>query len=226
MDKICAKPNVDIQQRSTLFTQPMTHKRADLFSVVCLVQLNCNLNLANEKVWSLYKLNESDAEILSQISLATNPTVNSAELVIQPASLEYGLYRFVFTVNMLSNYSNYSFRSETDTFIRVVASGLMISALHSSRSSQYGGLVEISKGVNQTIRFDPLLNSYDVDSIVQMTSLSFKYSCQLIENGVESGYPTDNSGNKVDLFMIKSSYTIMANQTCFPTSISQHYKLG
>ena len=126
----------------------------------------------------------------------------------------------MFNMNMLSNYSNYSFRSETDTFIRIVASGLMISALHSSQPSQYGGLVEISKGVNQTIRFDPLLNSYDVDSIVQMTSLSFKYYCQLIENGAESGYPTDNSGDKVDLFMIKSNYTIKANQTCFPASKS------
>jgi len=149
-----------------------------------------------------------------QIFLDNNPTVNYAEMVIQPNSLAYGLYRFVYTVKMTGPNLN-NFQSQIDTFIQVIPSGLVISALKSSQP-MYGGTIEITRGYDQQIQFDPFLNSYDIDSIAIMTSLTFKYSCQIIDSSIELGYPQIPGTNQMiylDDFKQNSSLTYL--NTCF-----------
>ena len=58
------------------------------------------------------------------VVINNNPTINYAELVLQPQTLAYGLYRFIYTVTMTNN----NFTSQIDTYIQVIPSGLVISA--------------------------------------------------------------------------------------------------
>ena len=107
-----------------------------------------------------------------QIFLKNNPTLNYAELVLQPQTLNYGLYKIVYTLK-LSGSNLTTFQSQIDTFIQIIPSGLVISALRSSQP-MYGGTVEITRGFDQQIQFNPFLHSYDIDSVAVVTSLTFK----------------------------------------------------
>jgi hypothetical protein len=44
----------------------------------------------------------------------------------------------------------------------------------------YGGTIEITRGSNQAIQFNPYLFTYDIDGVTVITSLKFEYSCQIV----------------------------------------------
>ena len=74
------------------------------------------------------------------------------------------------------------------TYIKVIPSGLVLSSLKLSQP-MYGGLIQIKRGQNQLIEFDPLLFTYDLDGLAIISSLQFKYACQLILSNVPQGLP-------------------------------------
>ena len=179
----CGNPILGVNQRAGLFYVPRVYKRNSLISIVGTVSLRCNLSLANAKLWRIYKMNATTGQIEQQMSLKDNPTENYAELVLQPKTLEYGVYKVVFEVTMSSTRSM-MFTDRIDTHVKIVPSGLVISSLRSSLASG-GGTLEITRGSNQAIEFNPFLNSYDLDGQGTVFDLKFKYYCQVIENGVQ-----------------------------------------
>ena len=205
---------MDIVSRSYPYNNSKIYKKSDFIDIKSETTLKCKFSLINEKSWVIYMLNELTGINEQQIFLTDNPTVNYAELVIQPNTLAYGLYRFVYTVKMTGTNSN-SFQSQIDTFIQVIPSGLVISALKSSQPI-YGGTIEITRGFDQQIQFNPFINSYDIDSIAIMTSLTFKYSCQIIDSNIQMGYPQIPGTNQMiylDDFKLNSSLSSL--NTCF-----------
>ena len=50
----------------------------------------------------------------------------------------------------------------------------------------YGGTVEITRGSNQTIQFNPYLFSYDIDGVAVITNLKFDYSCQIVNQAMNA----------------------------------------
>jgi len=146
---------------------------------VSQTQINCVDSLANLKEWSIFMVNSMTGIDEKQIYLKTNPTLAYAELVLQPQTLSYGLYRIVFTAtHILSNITE-KLSNSIDTFISIIPSGLVISSLKLSRP-MYGGTIEITRGSNQAIQFNPYLFTYDIDGVVVITSLKFEYSCQIV----------------------------------------------
>jgi hypothetical protein len=115
----------------------------------------------------------------TQIYLKTNPTLTYAELVLQPQTLSYGLYRIIFTATQIFSYSTEKLSNSIDTFIRIVPSGLVISSLRLSKP-MFGGTIEITRGSNQAIQFNPYLFTYDIDGVAVITNLKFEYSCQIV----------------------------------------------
>jgi len=205
---------LDIVSRSYPYNSPKIYKKSDLIDIKSVTAINCGSFLINEKSWLIYMLNQLTGIYEQQIFLTDNPTVNYAELVIQPNSLAYGLYRFIYTVKMTGTNSN-SIQSQIDTFIQVIPSGLVISALKTSKP-MYGGTIEITRGYDQEIKFNPFINSYDIDSVAVVTSLTFKYSCQIIDSNIELGYPQIPGTNQMiylDDFKQNSSLTYL--NTCF-----------
>ncbi len=154
---------------------------------------------------------------LKSIFLLNNPTTNYAELVLQPNTLDYGLYRFVYTLTMTGT-NLASFKNQIDTFVLIIPSGLIISALKSTQP-MFGGTIEITRGVDQRIQFDPFLNSYDIDSVAIITSLKFKYSCQIIDSNIPQGYPQiPGTSQLIYLDDFKSNSSLSLLDSCFNTT--------
>jgi hypothetical protein len=143
---------------------------------VSRTQVNCANSLANLKEWSIFVVNNMTGKDETQIYLKTNPTLAYAELVLQPQTLSYGLYRIVFTATQILSNS-------IDTFIEIIPSGLVISSLRLSKP-MYGGTIEITRGSNQSIQFNPYLFTYDIDGVAVITGLKFEYSCQIVNQAI------------------------------------------
>ncbi len=165
------------------------------------------MSLTNEKVWTIYGQNEE------QIVLKNNPTINYAELILQPHTLPYGLYRVVYTLTMIAT----NFIDSSQTFIQIIPSGLVLSTLKSSQPI-YGGTIQVTRGQNQSIPFNPYLFSYDIDNVAVITSLSFKYACQIIDSNIAQGYLLNGLNQTINLDDFKSNASLSHLNTCFKTT--------
>lgn len=199
LDSGCQQPLVRLEQRYPHPDQPLTLKRNSMLTLVSLVEMRCRLNSVNVKEWLVFRVDSASSnQSRLHLNSDVNPSVNFASLVLPTNTLEYGLYRFVFKVSV-ANFESIS--CQIDTYVRVVPSGLVISALGvKSYGTHGGGTIEITRGVNQDIQFNPFINSYDLDSVVTMTSLKFNYLYQIIKNGIQQGYSSLTLTNSSNCF--------------------------
>ena len=176
-----------------------------------MVTINCPVSLTNVKEWTVFKLDDMSGQIKAQILIQNNPTINYAELVLQPHTLDYGLYKCVFKFTLL----DVNLTSLVYTYIKVIPSGLVLSSLKLSQP-MYGGLIQIKRGQNQLIEFDPLLFTYDLDGLAIISSLQFKYACQLILSNVPQGLPLVPNTN-VTLYLndFKANLSLSQLNSCF-----------
>ena len=137
---------------------------------------------------------------------------------MQPKTFSLGLYRFVFTLTML-NPDGTTLTSQVDTFVNIIPSGLLLSTLSLSQP-MYGGSIEISRGQAQPISFNPFLFSYDLDAIAVITTLSFKYACEVIDSNVEKGYPV-LSGTNTSIYLsdIIQNSNLIGYEKCFNNTL-------
>lgn len=143
--------------------------------------------------------------------------MNYDQLVIQPATFGYGLYKLVFQVSMVYN-SIYT--SQVYSYIQVKPSGLIVLAVYGSTG---GGTYQMAMGINQTLTLSPRSYSYDLDNVANIGQLNFTFYCQVIDNGVAYGYPQLYYNTDLDLLTIKNSYaTDTAIQNLFDTNNTQH----
>ncbi len=216
----CQNTLLSIDFQASSYLQPLIKKRNDLFSLVGRTTLNCNPFLTNQKQWLIFKVNPQNGLPLTQIHLTNNPTINYAQLVIQPQTLMYGLYQFEYTVTMTQTNSSAPVSSQIRTYVQIEPSGLILSTLSLSQGI-YGGTIEISRGQHQEIPFNPYLNSYDIDSTLVITTLTFKYSCRIIDSGVVSGEYPQMPGTNASIYMdeMKLNYSLhAAYDICFNTT--------
>jgi len=179
LNKKCQRPTVDIVNRISSFKTPQVYTKDTLITIVSQTKLSCVNSLANLKEWSIFMVNNMTGIDEKQIYLNTNPTFTNAELVLQPQTLSYGLYRIVFTTTQILPNSTEKLSNSIYTFIRIVPSGLVISSLKLSQP-MYGGTIEITRGSSQSIQFNPYLFSYDIDGVAVISNLKFEYSCQIV----------------------------------------------
>jgi hypothetical protein len=200
---------VNIESRAPNYTQPTIENYCSQFSLIGTTIILCNITLSNQKKWLIYSVNEQTGQDLSQF-VYNDQSTSTSTLIVQPNTLPYGIYRIVYTVRKDCLYN------EIDTFIKIQPSGLMLSTL-SQRQGMYGGLIEITRGSSQEIKFNPFLNTIDLDSVAVITSLTFKYMCQVIDSNIERGYPINPSTNQV-INLDEFKYNTAINQSlleCF-----------
>ena len=178
--------SVDIQLRCPNAMQPLEKKYNDLIIIIGLISVskstNQTQNIIQKKQWTIFKVDNSSSGQETEIQIKNNPTLNYAELVLQPQTLDYATYHICFSVTFKLNENNLTMLS-VDTYLRVNASGLALSTLKLNLP-MYGGMIEITRGLNQTIDFDPFLFTYDIDGKAVVTQMSFRYTCQLVIDGV------------------------------------------
>jgi hypothetical protein len=207
---------LDIISRYSSFSQPAYVKRSELIKLTSLIKINCPI-LDNNKLWSIYKANENTGADEKPIILINNPTIYYSDLVIQPKTLAYGLYRCVLDVTMNTKNHTSQVSSQIDTYIRIVSSQIVISSLKLSQP-MFGGTIEITRSLNETIEFDPYIHSYDIDELVVISTLSFKYACQVLDSNdaMLNDYPIlAGSDSIVHLDEIKANDSLKSLDTCF-----------
>ena len=202
-----------ILSSSTNYNQPTLKKQNDLIDIITTSTIVCP-SLSNTKQWTIYKINNYSDLNGQKIKINNNPTLNFAELVLQPQTLSHGLYKFVFTLTMINTGSG-NLSSKAETFIQTIPSGLVLSSLKLSKP-MFGGTIEITRGLNQAIEFDPFLFTYDIDSVAVITSLSFKYACQVIDSNLPTGYSKQSGTNQtVYLNQMKLNTSLQILNKCF-----------
>ena len=175
--------------------------------------LNCLESLLNIKTWTIFRLNELTGKNEQEIFIKNNPTIYYSNLVLQPQTLDYGLYRILLSVKIINANSSLILKSDVETFIRIIPSGLVLSTLRQTQP-MFGGAIEITRGLHQPIEFDPFLFTYDIDSIAVITSLSFKYSCRIIP---QSFPQLPGTIQPIYLDVIKQNSSLKALDICFNT---------
>lgn len=213
---------MSIISAANLPTEPIVFKQSDVIRLISVTNINCSSSLANLKEWTVYTVNESTGIIETKIFIYNNPTINYAEFVLQPRSLSYGLYKLIYSVTMISNIN---LTNSVFSYIKIVPSGLVLSTLKASQPF-YGGTIGITRSQNQIIQFDPYLFTHDLDGLAVISSLTFKYSCQIIQSNFSQGYPKINGTNqKINLDSFKSNSSLSQLNTCFnSTSIFKFKK--
>jgi hypothetical protein len=104
------------------------------------------------------------------------------------------------------------------SFIQIIPSGLVLSTLKLSHP-MFGGRIEITRGLYQAIPFDPFLFTYDIDSVAVISTLTFKYACQIIDSNIPSGYPQMPGTNQmVYLDDVKENSSLKYLDHCFNSS--------
>ncbi len=154
---------------------------------------------------------------LNQVTLSNNPTINYDQLVIQPSTLGYNLYKLIFQVRMTYNsiYVN-----EVYSYIQVVPSGLLVNSVNGAIG---GGTYQMALGTGQALTLDPRSHSTDVDGIANIKTLNFTIYCQVIDNGVAYGYPQLYYNTNLDLLTIAKNYAQSSDiQNLFNSNNTQH----
>ena len=111
---------MNIVDRIPTFNTAKIFTKNTLITIVSQTQINCLNSLGNLKEWSLFMANNVTGKDEKQIILKTNPTLAYAELVLQPQTLSYGLYRIVFTATTIGLNLTNKLSSSIDTFIAIV----------------------------------------------------------------------------------------------------------
>lgn len=186
---------------SNFFT-PEKYMRSKIISISARTELSCNISSYLLVKWFVYQVDPVFGNNIATVKLSSNPSINNTELVFQPNTLSYGVYKVIYQVTMV--YSNV-YSNQIEAFFEVIPSGLIISSLNNIGSS--GGSLEITRGVMQSIVLNPVLYSSDIDAYVSFQNLKFMYYCQIIEDRFGLGFPVLYSNMNLDLFTLKQNYS-------------------
>lgn len=118
----CKPPQITIVKRAANFFTPTQIKKTDMIVVDSTTVLSCSGNLNHVKRWTIYEIDPVTVEVIRLVELIDNPTQDYGQLVIQPGTLEYGLYKFVFSATMDVDI----YRSELEHFVKIVPTGIVI----------------------------------------------------------------------------------------------------
>jgi hypothetical protein len=190
--------------RDREFYDPLYYLRSDVFTIETFFSLECDGNVT--KNWRVFAVNPANGETLYEVNMDANPTRTSSSLLIFDSFLSYGRYAMVIQVNTTISETT-KFLNEKKTFIEILPSGMDVAALP-------GGITEVSVGYKQDIHFKPAVHSKDYDNIISPSQLNYTFYCQVIDNGIESGYPTKSVGVLADIASLDDSM-LNPNTTCF-----------
>ncbi|CAF1019455.1 unnamed protein product [Adineta ricciae] len=144
----CFPPTVTLIPSSSSISSPIQFRRVQDFTIVSVIQLNCNDSLSISTQWTI---NNCSSSCRNRISLDSSITTTGSELYIPGRSLQYGLYQINLTVTMAQIPS---LTVISTTYVDITPSGITANLI------PYGTSM-ITRGNLQDLKFDP--GSYSVD---------------------------------------------------------------
>ena len=161
-------------------------------------------------MWRIFNLNTS-----KEISLTANPTAKSFELVLSEKFLTIGIFKIVFEFNASFSNPSENRSSINETYVEVVPSGIVV-------SSRENSIDKIVIGKNQALSLEPVKYSYDLDSMISMSSLEFKFYCKLVDRNLGFVNYLNNPG-VIDLRLAKSLNSLSLD-SCFMSPCNLFFK--
>jgi len=195
----------------SIFTQtnPQIIPRSKLFSLNTATYFSCNSSYTMTYRWSSSLI--VNATFMTKIDLSSNPTWQSTILVTQANTLAYGLYAFNFQTNVtITKASNIFLTNNVTTYVQINPSGLAVYGLEN-------GVSGLLIGTQQSFSLKPALYSLDLDSLIQPSSLQYKFYCYTLKNGLNTIL---NTTQGIDLFTYKNNSLLQmnSNSTCFSSN--------
>ncbi len=191
---MCAQPILILEHNYTE-TTPSVNFRSKILSLSTTTLFGCDTSYTMTKSWS----------ITPAISLTSNPSASSSQLVIPANTLLYGLYQFTYIVSVVL--SNGTLLSNTaSTFSRIVPTGFVVFALPN-------GIFSIRIGSQQTLILDPGVHSKDPDNYVEPKLLNYTFYCTTLN--LSSTDPNIQINTDLLTYKQNSQLIMESNSTCF-----------
>ena len=186
---------------------PLQVKRSKQISLSSRVNMNCFDSYKFTQEWTVYQLDLSTQQIITQINILTNPTAKLYELAIPANTLDYGLYKAVFTVNTTA-IDFFKFSSSNATYFYVRPSGFYVFGIEN-------GITSVLIGSDQRFYLNASNYSMDFDDVIDPSTLNYRYYCKTIDASNQS-----YGMQMIDLnsYKINSSLVMNRNTTCFSSS--------
>jgi hypothetical protein len=196
-----------------IYTQsnPQIILRSKLFSLNTATYFSCNSSYTIAYKWSLKLIQNLSSQI--SIDLSSNPSWQSTSLVIQAYTLSYGLYAFNFQTNVTITKANnvvVALTNNLTTYVQIIPTGFAVYGLQN-------GVSGLLIGTQQSFSLNPALYSLDLDSLVQPSSLQYKFYCFTIN---KNSITSVNTSQSIDLFTYKNNSLLQmnSNSTCFQSN--------
>jgi hypothetical protein len=184
-------------------------KRSSLQQIQGYLNLNFPFAHSVNYLWKAFELNESNFEVIRDITFDTNPTRVMTQVTLIENTFAFGLYKLSFYANLFVQNISLTFQEEINTFIQIVPSGINVYGLQN-------GLNQISIGRSQAFSLMPIDYSYDLDYVVNISSLDFKFYCKVMSKSAGFVYYLNESGsNFYDLYTGQAQNLALRNDSCF-----------
>ncbi len=157
--------------------------------------------------WTIYEINSTTQSVIRQVDLSANPTSATMQLKLLAKTLTYGLFRvsFQFTATM-TNPDNSVSSQKSSTYVLVKPSGFIVASLPNDISS-------FKIGTAQSLTLNPAAYSYDLDSLANMSLMSYVFYCMRV-NRSQSGQSFLSQPGVINLATAKQN-SILSTGSCF-----------
>lgn len=139
---------------------PTQFQRSQDFSIVSIIELNCNISLSINTKWTINKCINSTC--VSQIHVDQSVVTTFSELFIPARSLNYGIYEFKLTVTMIAVPN---LTTSALTYVKITQSSIQANLIQFDTSM-------ITQGDQQNFILDPGTFSIDPDTTMFNASVS------------------------------------------------------
>ena len=163
MFSACRSPQIILIPSGSTLINPLKFRRSQDFSIVSLIELNCNYPASIQSQW-VRKNNSNIISFDSQIE------TTSTELFIPANKLPFGIFELELTIT-LSQYP--TVKSSSSVYVEIIPSDIIV-YLFQSRSSM------ITSGFQQDLRLDPGTYSIDPDRVTFDSTVNFQLILILI----------------------------------------------
>ncbi|CAF1003732.1 unnamed protein product [Brachionus calyciflorus] len=216
--------SIDTKGLSVDSSLPNKYLRYNLLKFNVKFSLNFIQKHIIKKSWTIYKMGSNNSFTDPPIKLENNPTVNYSQLIITSNILKYGVYKLVHWVYVkvdtgyLRDIPN-EIEQFADVYIQIVPGGIALFCLEN-------GLDRIKIGKKQTLELNPIKYAYDMDFLVNPSSLNYSFYCISTNSSQNSQDIIDiNFSESDNLYIFKNSENITLKNECFNSSDDLEFDL-
>ena len=207
--KPCKVPKVWLPVNHTSWDRPEQipySYKSKQYQVVAMAFLECNVTVETQMTWFAYSVSISAdpsfqagyRETLVEVQInETVPTYKSSLLTIPPLTLDYGLYKLVFKLEIETGIPDLPLYRTAYTYVTIKPSPLAAGFVK-------GSVAKVTRGWGQVVRFDAQRYSLDPDNPGD-NRFEYNWWCRRIDSkppeqfGEEKDFDwvdTDNDGNE------------------------------